>query len=143
LKNLIFFKGNELPAVYFTRYLAQKYLLEGKSQILKSDKDVKIFIKAIALECITNVVSILPNVVCMTLYDTENQLKNDNNNEIKQYLWDLLLYTNHSDDKMKTQITLLIGNLINTSLLQSDGNYDKWLEEANHANPIPGKNIAE
>ena len=124
----------ELPAAYFVRLVAQKYLLDGKHQLLKSDKDVKIFIKAIAIECITNVVTILPDVLLLPL---EGQLKN--NNSETQYLLDLLLFINHSDDKMKTQIILLIGNLINTVLLKSDGNYEKWLQKK--SNSISGKFI--
>ena len=119
--------------MYFTRYLAQRYLLDGKSQTLKSDKDVKIYIKSIALECITNVVTLLPSIIYLSIEETDN--------DDRQYMWDLFLYINHQDDKMKTQIILLIGNLINTILLQSDGNYEKWLEKVNYKNSIPGINI--
>ena len=102
-------------------------------ETLKSDKDVKIYIKAIALECVTNVLTILPNIICMRV--------EENGSNETQYMWDLLLYINHQDDKLKTHTTLLIGNLINVVLLQFDGDYEKWLKKAANYNnnSIPGE----
>lgn len=119
-------------ASYFVRHLASKFLLSGKETSLKPDKDVKVFVKAIALECVTNTVLFLPEVLCIKINESKETHEN------VQYLYEILNYIDHSDDKMKINTCALIGNFITAVLLKSDGTYEKWLFQTSKQYHVPG-----
>jgi huntingtin len=43
------------------------------------------------------------------------------------YVYDLLEYVKHKDDKMRTTTCLLMGQFIQSVLVENDGDYDSWL----------------
>lgn len=86
---------------------------------LKPDSVVKVIVKALALECCSNAIAICPYLLFKNIH-TSSSLS-------PAYIYDLLEYIHHSDDKMRTTTCLLIGQLIQTVLVESNGNYDTWL----------------
>ena len=110
-----------MTILYVARLLSDRYLLEGKLNQLKSDQSVKVLVKALAIECITSLITLSPNLLCMKLY------KENDNDLVKQYLHDIMLYRTHQDDKMRINISLLIGNMINSILIQYNGDYDLFI----------------
>lgn len=127
-----FYDSNREPIVYLVRYLAYKYLLNANytaaqpaGERLKSDAEVKVLVKAVALDCCSSCISLCPHLVFKTLF-TSSELKS-NAQLARLYIYDLINYINHSDDKMRTTTCVLVGQFINTVLIEYNGNYDSWL----------------
>jgi hypothetical protein len=108
------------PSDYLIRLLCTKYLLNNNSpqSKLKPDSQIKVLIKAIALECCTSLLTLKPNLLFYNLFE---------NNDL--YVFDLIEYINHKDSKMRGNICLLIGQLINTVLTDLNIYYDDWLNK--------------
>lgn len=81
---------------------------------------VKVIVKALALECCSNAISMCPYLLLKNVH-TSKAISSD------LYIYDLLEYMSHTDDKMRTTTCLLIGQLIQTVLVESNDNYDAWL----------------
>ena len=45
------------------------------------------------------------------------------------FIHDLISYVSHPDNKMRMNVCTLIGQFINSALIDSDGNYDQWLNK--------------
>lgn len=125
------------PVVYFARLLCYKFLLrtsiesvDEKSK-LKSDTDVKVIVKSVALECCSNAVAIYPSLLFKTVYsDTSYSV----------YIYDLLGYVNHTDDKMRSNACLLIGHLIRSvlSVEKNSGkvsSFNHWVSRMSSIHP--------
>lgn len=123
------FSDTEPPLTYLTRLLCHKYLLSGENGVLKPDKSVKVLVKALALDCISHAVSLMPNLVALSL-------SIDPSSEKTQYIHDVILYINHSDDKMKSNACNLIGSLIGAVLTQFDANYERWFNSLSEKSSI-------
>lgn len=52
-----------------------------------------------------------------------NNVKNNSN----RFIYDLVNYVHHHDDKMKTNVCALIGQLVNSILIEYNGDYGAWL----------------
>jgi hypothetical protein len=76
-----FYSESYSPLVYLIRYLSFKYLLNTTKTTtttidtnkLKSDSQVKIIVKAIALDCCFSIILLKPNVIFKCLYQKQKQ----------------------------------------------------------------------
>jgi hypothetical protein len=99
-----------------TRLIAQRYLLNGELGSLKSDSEVKVLLKSLAMDCIAKALRLNPDLICLAISDNQN-------------LYDVLLYIKHKDEKIKTNACVLIGSLVNSVLIIYNGNYLKWMKK--------------
>ena len=118
---------------------------------LKPDSQVRVLIKTIAFDCCTSAIQLKPTLVFYSVYDSwicqpsknveTDEFLNDSETEANEpltspeatdfrsnlFLYDLINYIHHPDDKMRQDACLLIGSLIQTVLIESNGNYEVWL----------------
>jgi huntingtin len=142
-----FYDVTREPIVYFIRFLAYKYLLnpnwsssssnnnnnknennETKNK-LKSDKEVKVIVKALALDCCSSAIAHTPHLLFKSLFVSSSKSSSNASSNNSLHIYDLLTYIKHGDDKMRTTTCLLIGQLINAVLINNNGNYDAWLHD--------------
>ncbi len=135
-----FYSEIQAPIDYLIRLLTFKYLLDnssGSNCKLKSDNQVKVLTKAIAFECATSTLLLSPNMLFYSLFvndsinDTETeiggQVDSDSNSPL--FIYEIIEYINHTDNKMRSNACLLIGQLINVILVEWNGNFDEWLQK--------------
>lgn len=117
-----FYDPENPPALYLIRLLAYKFLLSSNEPgtKLKSDGEVKILVKASALDCCSSILSLCPQLIFKTLF-LDSSYPHD------LYISDLIEYINHAENKMRTNASILIGQLINSILLNKSGDFDSWL----------------
>jgi hypothetical protein len=60
----------DVPLIYCTRLLAHSFLLTGKCEGLKSDKEVRVSVKALAMGCIAGVVGLWPEAFVLSMDKT-------------------------------------------------------------------------
>lgn len=117
MSNLLgeFYTDSEAPCVYLIRLLSFKFLLNiSENAKLKSDAEIKVLLKAIAFECSSSILTLSPNLLFLSLDSTV-------------YIYDLVEYVFHADDKMRINASVLVGQLIHVVLVENEGNYDDWL----------------
>lgn len=103
---------------YLIRFICYKFLLNlNQEDKLKSDNQVKILQKSIALDCCSSILTIDPTLIFKTLSIDSKEV----------YICHLFDYIKHHDDKMRTNVCLLIGQLINTVLVNNCGNFESWV----------------
>ncbi len=91
-------------------------MLSGTVGSLRSDSEVKVLLKSLAIDCVTKAINLNPDLIHMPISDS-------------QCVYDILLYLQHKDEKLKTNVCILIGNLINSVLTKYNGNYSKWFKK--------------
>jgi hypothetical protein len=126
-----FYDSTQPPILYFTRLLCNNFLLnhnydENNSKKLKPDSNVKVIVKSVALDCCASALSLSPHLLFKPLFINDSNLL---------YIYDLIEYVNHEDDKMRTNAFSLIGQLINSVIIENDGSYDKWLQKMSKKYP--------
>jgi hypothetical protein len=77
------FCDTNVPLVYCTRLIAYKFLLNGKTGGLRRDSEVRISVKALALGCLSAVISLWPEAFVLHLD------KQERGNYIYLYKWDI------------------------------------------------------
>lgn len=113
-----FYNETTSNLTYLIRFICFKFLLNlNKEQKLKSDNEVKILQKSIALDCCSSILTIDPTLVFKRLAMDSTDV----------YIFNLFDYIKHQDDKMRTNLCLLIGQFINTVLVNNCGNFDSWV----------------
>jgi hypothetical protein len=127
--------ASKAPVVYAVRLLSYKFLLNmnynddslnnPNSTKLKPDSEVKVIVKSVALDCCSYLIGLCPYLLFKPVIDDLPETSPNNT----LHIYDLINYVNHTDDKMRTNTCLLIGQLINTVLLESSGSstYNQWL----------------
>ena len=130
-----FYDSSSPPAVYFTRLICQKFLLNKNYNKtnndhltkLKSDSEVKVIVKSVALDCCSSIIALCPYILFKPL-KKRNQSEEDEETTCSIYIYDLINYVHHSDDKMRTTTCQLIGQLISSVLAETNGgSYNQWL----------------
>lgn len=120
-----FYDKNREPILYLVRCLCYKFLFNTNAETsatkLKPDSVVKVIVKALALDCCSNAIALCPHLLFKNVFTSAFASSSP------LYIYDLLEYMGHSDDKMRTNTCLLIGQLIQTVLVESNGHYDTWL----------------
>ena len=104
---------------YVAHVLAVKYLLDVDGKRLKSDAEVKVLVKAIALDCCASLIALRPELMllnCSTQRDQHQPSSDDAGASQVQQQQPLLLnqlvgYVAHTDDKMKASASLLVGQV--------------------------------
>lgn len=115
-----FYDGKKSNLTYLIRFICYKFLLNlNQKDKLKSDSQVKILQKSIALDCCSSILTIDPTLIFKTLSIDSTEV----------YIFNLLDYIKHNDDKMRTNVCLLIGQLINTVLVNNCGNFESWVNK--------------
>ena len=94
---------------------------------LKSDSEVKVIVKSVALDCCSSIIALCPYILFKPL-KKRNQSEEDEETTCSIYIYDLINYVHHSDDKMRTTTCQLIGQLISSVLAETNGgSYNQWL----------------
>lgn len=121
------------------------------------DRNVRVSVKALALNCVTAIVRLHPNVfqlyldkdpvspsrrtLCSkflnVLFNVRLTLSADNNDVLlilgtssSQPLCDLLLFAKHSDPQLRAICCTLLAALVRSVLVQSGGNWQSWQDKA-------------
>lgn len=121
--------SNKAPIVSCIRMLCTSFLLDGESGQLIPDKTIRVSVKVLSLNCVSQALGLCPQAFIAPLYvqlTPDCQDVGDQVSEIHRVL-DVLQYTNHSDPKLRGNIALLISNYIKTSLIVAGYHYDLWL----------------
>ncbi|RWS31040.1 huntingtin-like protein [Leptotrombidium deliense] len=114
------FLDNCCTLEYCTRLLCSQFLLNGNKGGLISDKSVKVSVKSLALLCLADIFRYCPQCFVIDL-NINGQL-----NETVQKVWDVVLYSSHSDPHLRGQVAILIGNFT-SQVLSTFPSYNDFL----------------
>ncbi|CAG2119017.1 unnamed protein product, partial [Medioppia subpectinata] len=102
---------------YCVRLVCNQFLLNGSSGRLISDKRVRVSIKSLALGCVAAVVRLHPKTLIIELFlECDKTLQKSDSS---QKIWDILLYSTHTDPQIRGQIAIIIGHFIDEVLKES------------------------
>ncbi|XP_071947754.1 huntingtin-like isoform X2 [Antedon mediterranea] len=111
---------DEIPLLHCVRLLSSSFLLLGYKGGLVSDRQSRISVKSLSLGCVAAILKLHPTLFFIKLYKEVEGKEGD------QLLRDVAMFVKHSDPQLKSQTTMLLGNVINSALLRSGGNFDLW-----------------
>lgn len=89
----------------------------GQRGIIRPDGEVRISVKVLATNCIVNLVTMSPEVFCLTLSHT---LVDAGTEMDQQKIDDLCLYATHSDPLLRGSIYVLAGAFVRSTILNSN-----------------------
>ncbi|XP_061171379.1 huntingtin-like isoform X1 [Saccostrea echinata] len=113
---------DDVPLDFCIRVICRRFLLSGTKEQLIPDRTVRVSIKVLALGCVSYSMTFRPQILFMNVFKEINE---ENNQLIK----DVLLFASHIDPQLKGTASIIIGNLISSTLTQGGGNFNKWMEE--------------
>ncbi|XP_015718120.1 huntingtin isoform X1 [Coturnix japonica] len=117
--------GNSAPLVHCVRLLSASFLLTGEKGALVPDRDVRVSVKALAVSCVGAAVALHPESFFSKLYKTPLEAMGEDYEE--QYVSDILNYIDHGDPQIRGATAILCGTIINSILLKSRFDVEKWL----------------
>uniref|UniRef100_T1KK12 Huntingtin n=1 Tax=Tetranychus urticae TaxID=32264 RepID=T1KK12_TETUR len=101
-----FTSEDTIPLEYCTRLLCVKFLLNSTKSGLIPDKSVRVSVKSLALSCLAPIVQLYPKAFLLDLHLYRHSP------EPPQKIWDITLYSSHSDPHIRSQISLVIATYI-------------------------------
>ncbi|GFR89453.1 huntingtin [Elysia marginata] len=116
-------KEDEIPLLFHLRLLSKRFLLTGVTDGLVPDKQVRVSLKSLALGCVGCTLALCPRLFLFKLCPQASGEGNDQN------LQDITLYASHSDQQLKAQTALIIGNFIKAALVEGRGDFHSWIME--------------
>ncbi|XP_038046111.1 huntingtin-like [Patiria miniata] len=116
------YTDEDYPIIHCIRLLGSTYLLTGYTGGSMPDRSVRISVKALALSCVGLMVGMHPRIFFARLFKTDST----ESPEDDQLIRDILAYMSHSDHQLRGQTTLIIGNLIRASLVESCYDFTRW-----------------
>lgn len=117
--------GNSAPLVHCVRLLSASFLLTGEKGALVPDRDVRVSVKALAVSCVGAAVALHPESFFSKLYKMPLEAMGEDYEE--QYVSDILNYIDHGDPQIRGATAILCGTIINSILLKSRFDVEKWL----------------
>ncbi|NXJ12059.1 HD protein, partial [Odontophorus gujanensis] len=117
--------GNAAPLVHCVRLLSASFLLTGEKGALVPDRDVRVSVKALAVSCVGAAVALHPESFFSKLYKIPLEAMGEDYEE--QYVSDILNYIDHGDPQIRGATAILCGTIINSILLKSRFDVEKWL----------------
>ncbi|KAK7793413.1 hypothetical protein R5R35_014313 [Gryllus longicercus] len=130
------FTDADIPLVFCSRHLASVFLLTGAVGYTMPDSCVRVSSKALALHCLTACLRLCPRLFFLPL-DRRCSVKEHGSLESEhQSLSDVLLYAKHSDPQLRGITSLLVGNLLQSVLIQSGGHFSRWKSRQIEASSI-------
>ncbi|XP_052537757.1 huntingtin isoform X1 [Tympanuchus pallidicinctus] len=117
--------GNSAPLVHCVRLLSASFLLTGEKGALVPDRDVRVSVKALAVSCVGAAVALHPESFFSKLYKIPLEAMGEDYEE--QYVSDILNYIDHGDPQIRGATAILCGTIINSILLKSRFDVEKWL----------------
>ncbi|XP_027311409.3 huntingtin isoform X3 [Anas platyrhynchos] len=117
--------GNSAPLVHCVRLLSASFLLTGEKGALVPDRDVRVSVKALAVSCVGAAIALHPEAFFSKLYKTPLEAMGEEYEE--QYVSDILNYIDHGDPQIRGATAILCGTIINSILLKSRFDVEKWL----------------
>lgn len=121
-----------IPLVYCARHLATSFLLTGHPGYRMPDRNVRVSVKALALNCVAAIVKLHPNV--FQLYLDKDPIspsrRSSTGGNSSQPLCELLLFTKHTDPQLRAICCALLAALVRSVLVQSGGNWQSWQRKA-------------
>lgn len=112
------FKDKNVALIFCTRFVAKNFLLTGTPTGLIADKIVRVSVKSLALNCLSTIFELYPQVFLNYL---------DKNQKL-QPLSDILFYANHTDPQLRGTIRVLVGSFIKAVCINNSGDYNGWIE---------------
>ncbi|NXU12411.1 HD protein, partial [Pardalotus punctatus] len=113
------------PLVHCVRLLSASFLLTGDKGALVPDRDVRVSVKALAVSCVGAAVALHPESFFSKLYKTPLEAMGEEYEE--QYVSDILNYIDHGDPQIRGATAILCGTIINSILIKSRFDVEKWL----------------
>ncbi|NWW82021.1 HD protein, partial [Climacteris rufus] len=113
------------PLVHCVRLLSASFLLTGDKGALVPDRDVRVSVKALAVSCVGAAVALHPESFFSKLYKTPLEAMGEEYEE--QYVSDILNYIDHGDPQIRGATAILCGTIVNSILLKSRFDVEKWL----------------
>ncbi|GFT39474.1 huntingtin [Nephila pilipes] len=123
--NIGTFTDHDVALKYCTRLLCSSFLLTGTPGYCIPDRNVRISVKSLALGCLSSIFSLYPNGFLLPLH--LNTGSTDNNNIDEQRVWDVILYSTHSDPHIRGQTCVMIGSFLGHALREAGGLWSKWI----------------
>lgn len=117
--------GNSAPLVHCVRLLSASFLLTGEKGALVPDRDVRVSVKALAVSCVGAAIALHPEAFFSKLYKAPLEAMGEEYEE--QYVSDILNYIDHGDPQIRGATAILCGTIINSILLKSRFDVEKWL----------------
>lgn len=121
-----------IPLVYCARHLATSFLLTGYPGYRMPDRNVRVSVKALALNCVAAIVRLHPNV--FQLYLDKDPIspsrRSSASSSSSQPLCELLLFAKHTDPQLRAICCTLLAGLVRSVLVQSGGNWQSWQRKA-------------
>uniref|UniRef100_A0A669P4L9 Huntingtin n=1 Tax=Phasianus colchicus TaxID=9054 RepID=A0A669P4L9_PHACC len=118
--------GNSAPLVHCVRLLSASFLLTGEKGALVPDRDVRVSVKALAVSCVGAAVALHPESFFSKLYKIPLEESVESKTK-EQYVSDILNYIDHGDPQIRGATAILCGTIINSILLKSRFDVEKWL----------------
>ena len=106
-----------VPILHCARVMCS-FLLSGKNGEILSDRLVRVSVKSLALNCLAAIFRIHPQVFLMCVVpEVDDKGINDDDNQ--QLIREVLLYQGHHDPIIRGSLALLLGNFLQSSLINS------------------------
>ena len=94
--------------------ISSRFLLTGARSSLITDAVVKISAKNLAVDCLSAIIHLHPKCFLLDLFlDEDNEIGRQSSN---QQLWDVVLFSSHSDPQLRGNVSLLISSFISRIL---------------------------
>ncbi|PNF14647.1 hypothetical protein B7P43_G11847, partial [Cryptotermes secundus] len=124
------FTDAAVPLVYCSRHLAASFLLTGCAGFTITDSNVRVSVKALALSCIANILRLSPSIIFLSVDKNKEPtgIQDVHGSNGVQTLSDVLLFASHPDPQLRGITSTVIGCLLQSALIQSGGNFRKWVE---------------
>ncbi|XP_025834519.1 huntingtin-like [Agrilus planipennis] len=115
------FNDKDVPLLYCIRLLSKSFLLAGKMGSLIPDKNMRVSVKSLTLTCLSTIARLYPEGFFQSLD------KNEDGGTEKQYISDVLLYSDHSDPQLRGSVRSFVASFIETVIVNSGNDYKEWI----------------
>ncbi|XP_051784194.1 huntingtin isoform X2 [Erpetoichthys calabaricus] len=118
------------PLVHCVRLLSASFLLNGQTNGLVPDKEVRVSVKALAVSCVGGATALYPEAFFNKLYKTALE---GINQEEQQYISDVLKYIDHGDPQIRGATSVLCGTIISSILNKTRFIVEPWMTNMKRA----------
>jgi len=125
----ILFSLNFLKVLKHTsqKFRVKNYLLTGQKGTMRSDSEIKVSAKVLALNCITNILHMKPELFYLTLaHDTSTE----EDDKDMQTVQDIMLYLSHNDPLLRGSVYVLLGSTLQSILQSSSDDFGAFRNDA-------------
>ncbi|KAG1678706.1 Huntingtin [Nymphon striatum] len=117
------FIDEDVPLLYCTRLLCSSFLLTGYPGSVIPDQNIRVSVKSLALNCLAGVFNLYPKAFYYTLF------KSTTSEGETQWIQDIVLFSTHSDPRLRGSMATLLGTFLKSALSKSGCQFDIWLKD--------------